>query len=74
MEVIPRAKELYGVYRKATKEEKKELLTLAERLRSVREVAQSQVILDLPGGGRGRLHATEHTADRGRKETAFSAR
>ena len=34
---------------------------------SVREVAQSQLILDLPGGGRGRLHATEHTADRGRK-------
>jgi GTP pyrophosphokinase len=47
VEVIPRAKELYGVYRKATKEEKKELLTLAERLRSVREVAQLRVVLEL---------------------------
>ena len=46
VEVIPRAKELYGVYRKSQKEEKKDA-TLAERLRSVREVAQLRVVLEL---------------------------
>ena len=45
VEVIPRAKELYGVYRKSQKGEKEE--TLSARLRSVREVAQLRVVLEL---------------------------
>jgi len=48
VEVIPRAKELYGVYRKSQKEERIDSKsTLAERLRSVREVAQLRVVLEL---------------------------
>ena len=51
VEVIPRAKELYGVYRKSQFMKKEERIdsksTLAERLRSVREVAQLRVVLEL---------------------------
>ena len=48
VEVIPRAKELYGVYRESQKEKKEtEPSSLAERLRLVREVAQLRVVLEL---------------------------